>query len=386
MKGAESALWQVGFRPFFALAMLAGAVLPLLWVLIYSGHMMAPAGRFSALQWHAHEMFFGFGWAVLGGFLLTATKNWVQVRGYHGLALILLVAAWLFERLGMAVGSSWPKPLFLLSNNLFLASIVLLLLRTLLQNRSQDSFRDNGFFLLILPAFLIAKALLLAPAHFAEGWSMTLALFRVAFLVMLERTLTQFMKNSFQLAILRNARLDMSIKACAALLILAAWLPPVLAAALALLLVALLLVRLMFWKPLHALRRIEMGIMYLGYLCIVAQLGLQASASITPLALTGAVSVHLFGLGVMGLIIPAMMVRISKGHTGRKVVFEPADKAALYLMMLALLLRLLLPQLAPESYLLWLGLSALCWLATFALLAWRLLPMLWAARIDGREH
>jgi uncharacterized protein involved in response to NO len=29
-------------------------------------------------------MFFGFGWAVLGGFLLTASKNWVKIRGYHG--------------------------------------------------------------------------------------------------------------------------------------------------------------------------------------------------------------------------------------------------------------------------------------------------------------
>jgi hypothetical protein len=33
-------------------------------------------------------MFFGFGWAVLGGFLLTSTKNWVGVRGYHGTPLI----------------------------------------------------------------------------------------------------------------------------------------------------------------------------------------------------------------------------------------------------------------------------------------------------------
>jgi uncharacterized protein involved in response to NO len=28
----------------------------------------------------------------------------------------------------------------------------------------------------------------------------------------------------------------------------------------------------------------------------------------------------------MGLIIPAMLIRIAKGHTGRKVVFEPATR------------------------------------------------------------
>ena len=49
-------------------------------------HRGAPAGAgpFSVVQWHAHEMFFGFGWAVMGGFLLTSTKNWVHIRGYHG--------------------------------------------------------------------------------------------------------------------------------------------------------------------------------------------------------------------------------------------------------------------------------------------------------------
>ena len=35
-------------------------------------------------------------------------------------------------------------------------------------------------------------------------------------------------------------------------------------------------------------------------------------------AWVGSVSVHLFTLGAMGLIVPAMIVRISRGHTGRK--------------------------------------------------------------------
>jgi hypothetical protein len=85
-------LWLVGFRPFFALACLSGLSLPVLWALIFSGSLTPPPAPFSPSQWHAHEMFFGFGWAVLGGFLLTSTKNWVKVRGYHGTALIVLVA------------------------------------------------------------------------------------------------------------------------------------------------------------------------------------------------------------------------------------------------------------------------------------------------------
>ena len=192
MKVFAHPLWLVGFRPFFALACLSGLSLPLIWVLIFLGLLPAPASVFAAVQWHAHEMFFGFGWAVLGGFLLTSTKNWVQIRGYHGAPLIVLVVAWLFERVGMWFGGRWPTWLFQFSNTLFLAAIVAMILWTLIRHRKTDSYRDNYFFLLILPAFLIAKQLMLDAEHFRAGTAMATGLFRVAFLVMLERTLTLF--------------------------------------------------------------------------------------------------------------------------------------------------------------------------------------------------
>src|ERR1035437_1030228 len=122
--------------------------LPVLWALIYSGVISAPTHTFSIVQWHAHEMFFGFGWAVLGGFLLTATRNWVKVRGYHGPVLMFLAAAWLFERLGMWFEGEWPVLLFRISNNLFLGAIVAALLWTLISKRKTDVYRDNFLFLL----------------------------------------------------------------------------------------------------------------------------------------------------------------------------------------------------------------------------------------------
>jgi len=268
-------LWLVGFRPFFALACLAGMSLPVLWTLVFSGTVTLP-GSLPALRWHAHEMFYGFGWAVLGGFLLTATKNWVQVRGYHGPALQLLVAAWLLERITMWWGSGWPPALFLAGANLFLGLIVAMLAATLIRHRRRDSYRDNYFFLLVLPAFIVAKNLLLTEAGFALGWSMTLGLFRMAFLVMLERTLTPFMKGAFQVDLLRYRPLDMSIKFLGLALVLEAAMPTTAAAAIALLLAALMAARLCWWHPHRALRRLDIGIMYLGYLALVGQLLLDA--------------------------------------------------------------------------------------------------------------
>ena len=96
----------------------------------------------------------------------------------------------------------------------------------------------------------------------------------------------------------------------------------------------------------------------------------------------GSVTIHLFTFGAMGLIMPAMIVRIAKGHTGRKVAFDRVDKAVLWLMIAALALRVVAPQLAPGAYLAWVSLAAAGWSLAFAILAWRVIPFLLAPRVD----
>ena len=386
MNIAKQPFWLVGFRPFFTLACLAGLSLPLLWVAIFDGSVSGPHTSFTSMQWHAHEMFFGFGWAVMGGFLLTSTKNWVKTRGFHGWSLIFLAAAWLIERLGMWFAGDLPSVVFGFTNNLYLVSIIVMLVWTLVSRREHDSFPDNYFFLIMLPAFLVAKNLMISSEYFHLGVAMSIGLFRLAFLVMLERTLTQFMKGVFQVAILRHPILDRAIKMLALPLVLAPLLPPALAAATYLLLAVLLLGRFIFWKPQLAMRRLDLGIMYLGYLAIAAQLLLEFHAIAFDARWVGTVSVHVFTLGAMGLVIPAMLIRICKGHTGRKVAFDTLDKWLLRIMIVGFVVRIVVPQFFPGTYMLCLQVAALCWLACFAVLGWRYIPFLLRPRIDGKEH
>jgi len=387
MKLSAHPLWLAGFRPFFGLACLSGLSLPILWALLYSGVIQMPSMPFSMVQWHAHEMFFGFGWAVLGGFLLTSTKNWVKVRGYHGYSLMFLAAAWVFERGGMWFGGAWPPILFRISNNLFLGSIVAMLLWTLIRNRKDDAYRrDNIFFLVILPVFLVAKNLMLSAEYAQFGWSMALGLFRMAFLVMLERTLAQFMKAGFQVPILSNPVLNNAIKILGLALVFESLMPVQLSGWIALLLALLLTGRFFFWKPQLAMQRLDTGIMYLGYLALVAQLLIEFIRHIAHPEWAASISTHVFTFGVMGLIIPGMLVRISKGHTGRKVVFDTVDKLVLWVIILAFIFRVVAPLVYPAGYTLWIYLAAFCWFACFATLAWRYIPMLMQPRVDGREH
>lgn len=387
MISSKHPLWLVGFRPFFSLACLAGLSLPILWILMFKGVLPAPTAAYGPTQWHAHEMFYGFGWAVLGGFLLTSTKNWVNIRGYHGSILIYLTAAWLVERLVMAFGGQLPGVLFWLGSQLFLISMVSLLLVTLIRYREKDGYRqDNLFFLVILPTFGLAKILILLPDTFQLGWMMTLGLFRMAFLIMIERTVTQFMKSIFKVDVLRRPWLDNSIKLLGVTLVAAGFMPPKLAAALSLLLGALLLGRFIFWHPRQAFSRLDIGIMYLGYLAIAGQLLIEGSQLFANFVWVGTVSVHVFTFGAMGLVIPAMIIRISNGHTGRKVMFGIYEKNILWIMITAFALRVIGPQLAPGLYLRWLDMAATCWLAAFLLLGWRFIPFYFRPRIDGKDH
>ena len=361
-------VWLVGFRPFFPLACLAAALLPLVWMALYAGKLPPPPSL-PMTVWHAHEMFYGFGLAVLGGFLLTATKNWVSVRGHHGRALQLLVAAWLLER--VAVWFVGGSPVFLVAGNLFLVTLIALLMWTLIRHRATDSYKDNFVFLIVLPLFLVAKVLLLGATTFQLGRDLTLGIFRVAFVVMLERTLPPFMKGAFQLTLPRVFVVDTAIKGLAVVLVAGPWLPGALRSVLSVLLAGLLVARFAAWSAHRTLPRLEVAVMYLGGLALAAQLVLDA----TSIQWVGALSVHLFTFGTMGLIIPAMMVRIAKGHTGRPVVFDLVDKAALGLMFLAFLARVVLPQLFPAEYVQLLWAAALCWSACFSLIAVRITPL-----------
>jgi uncharacterized protein involved in response to NO len=233
---------------------------------------------------------------------------------------------------------------------------------------------------------LPAKWLLLSETHFADGVAMSIALFRLSFLIMLERTLTQFLRGALQLTVPRYAALDHGIKGLALILVAAPFLPASVSTVLTVALTVLLAARWLSWHPWPALRRIDLGIMVLGHLAIILQLALEALAIWQPVAWIGTVATHLFTLGAMGLIIPAMVIRIACGHTGHKVIFETADKWVLWLMLSGLLLRIALPQLFPAAYTAWILATAVAWLVAFGLLARRYIPWLLQPRADGREH
>src|SRR5262249_5049946 len=72
----------------------------LLWVPQYLGLVTAPT-QFSALDWHIHEMLYGYVAAAIAGFLLTAIPNWTGRLPVNSWPLASLVSLWLAGRIAI---------------------------------------------------------------------------------------------------------------------------------------------------------------------------------------------------------------------------------------------------------------------------------------------
>jgi len=388
MKGSffSKPVWQAGFRPLFILAMGFGAIMPFAWAMIFSGKWTLPTSSLSNVQWHAHEMLFGFGWAVLGGFLLTASKNWVKIRGAHGSVLFFLSLTWIFERVAVYFALGMPWMLRLVFLNSFLLSCGGYIVYSLWRYRRQDSFKDNFFFLIGIPLFLIAKNLLLTQETYVYGVAMSIGLFRLAFAVMFERTTIQFMKNAMSTEFPRWTWLDYTIKFLVLICVFASFLPSPSASVLYVITALAMTLRYLFWKPLIGFRNFGIALMYVGHAGLILHFWLEAMKSSAIFIGLGTLSVHVFTLLCMGVVIPGMLIRISQGHTGRKIVFTFSDRIALTSMFLAAFFRLMATQIWPSSYQTWIAMSAVSWAVCFALLLWRLTPYLLKERIDGKIY
>lgn len=101
------ALFSAGFRPFFLFGALWVAVGIPIWLMAFAGEYRITT-RFSPVVWHVHEMVFGYGTAIVAGFLLTAIPNWTGRMPLQGGPLALLLLLWAREPQGLRlVSCSW---------------------------------------------------------------------------------------------------------------------------------------------------------------------------------------------------------------------------------------------------------------------------------------
>jgi uncharacterized protein involved in response to NO len=98
------AILSYGFRPFFLAGAIYAGLAILIWLPLFFGEMPLPTA-FSPVDWHIHEMLYGYLPAVITGFLLTAIPNWMGRFPLQGSSLAALVAVWAAGRLAVLFSS-----------------------------------------------------------------------------------------------------------------------------------------------------------------------------------------------------------------------------------------------------------------------------------------
>ncbi len=377
-------LFRLGFRPFYLGAAVFACLAVPLWLALFLGWVSLDLGV-APLLWHAHEMLFGFGVAVIAGFLLTAGKAWTALSTPRGAALGALAGVWLAARLAPLVA---PYAVYAALDMLLLPALAAVLVNVLLRANNRRNLPLAGILLgLALTNGVFHLAVLglldLAPVralHAALGW-----------IVMIECVMAGRVIPAFTSAVTPGLNLKIQprveqVTLALTALALAAWVvaaPAAFTATAFAAAAAAHLKRQWSWRPAVTRHRPILWILQAAYAWIPVGFALLAAAQLGWVSVSA--GVHALAVGATGGLIIGMVTRTARGHTGRPLVASRAEVLAYGLVMAAAVLRVLLPIVAPQWLVLSLLGAALAWSAGFALYLAVFTPWLLTTRLDGKD-
>lgn len=381
------ALLNLGFRPFFLLAGVLSLVSVFIWgdIYIYGWHVTNLP--FSPMHWHAHEMIFGYGMAVVAGFLLTAVRNWTHIPTLHGFPLAGLTTLWLAARLVVWIipGQILPMALLDLAFDLWL---IVATFGPILRAKQRHNFGIASKPILLMLANLCFYLGISGVLEQGIAWGLYSGLYVLLALVysMARRVLPMFIERGVDYpVILKNwVWIDRSGIYVFVLFLIADvfWRNALAAAALAGLLFATHAMRMAGWYTVGIWKKPLLWVLYVGY--GGATFGFLLKALVPFTSLPPSLALHAFAVGGVGMITLGMMARISLGHTGRDIQQHSRLLAPAFMSLIAAYVtRVLLPMAAPAEYLLWLGIAQATWMFAFGLFIWIYTPILIKPRVDG---
>jgi uncharacterized protein involved in response to NO len=140
LKYAGLALFSYGFRPFFLGGAAWSAACIVLWIPQLTGEL-ALRTAYPPLDWHIHEMLYGYVAAVIAGFLLTAIPNWTGRLPICGAPLAALTALWLAGRLAILFSLQLGILVAALVDIAFLTTLAVVAAREVVAGRNWRNLR-----------------------------------------------------------------------------------------------------------------------------------------------------------------------------------------------------------------------------------------------------
>lgn len=383
------ALLQMGFRPFFLGASIFSIMIMTAWSYSYHNSMtINPA--MSIFNWHAHEMIFGYGFAVIAGFLLTAVRNWTGIQTIQFMPLLMAFTLWLCGRIlfsldipntlilacgfdisfGCCLAFAIAMPLIKSRQwpnaSIFISKVLILTLSNLIFYLGLFGIIDDGIRIGLFSGLYLIMALI-----FTMG----------------RRVIPFFVETGVDYPVKLENKTWIDISSL--LLFICFWLIDLFTPdAKILLIVSTLLclihtIRLYYWYTPDILKKPLLWILYLGYAWIIIGFALKVGQyffNYSPM-----LSLHAFAYGGVGLITIGMMARVAIGHTGGNVKNPPDSLRFIFIILAAgAIVRIIFPLFMASYYPYWIMISQLCWITSFILFIILLTPMLIKPRPDGK--
>ena len=383
-------VFRLGFRPFFLVAGLFAIISMIIWMASYVFSVEFAFSGMAPAIWHAHEMIFGYAIAVVAGFLLTAIKNWTGVEVLRGKSLAVLLSLWLAARILPLSGSMFSIELIAVIDVLFMLSLTLVCLRPVIKVKQYNQIAIIFLLFLLMLSNVVFYAGAIGFVENGVQWGLYSGLYMIItlVLVMMRRVMPMFIENGIDGDVEIKNRSWVDSASLVSLFVL--WIADVftdlyqLAAFTAVLLTILHVIRLSGWYTNKIWSKPLVWILVIAYTFFILGFALKALSLVSDIS--PFLSVHAFTVGGIGLVSIGMMSRVSLGHTGRNV-FEPPKIViwSFLALLLGVIIRVIFPLFSMDFYIYWIGLSQLLWILAFVLFLIVYAPMLFMARIDGRD-
>jgi uncharacterized protein involved in response to NO len=388
MPSSNFALFNLGFRPFFLGASIFSVVSILLWMGVFVFQLPLQFKEINMIQWHAHEMVYGYSLAVISGFLLTAVKNWTGEQTLHGPGLLGLFLLWAIARILFLFGTSF---IFIAAafDMLFMLSLISALASPIIKVRQWKQLAiltkivlltiGNGLF------YLGAAGLIERGIYWGTygGLLMIIALI----LTLGRRVIPFFIEGGvgYPVQLVNYKWIDRS----SLVLLLAFFIFFVfvgnrqISVAISLALFFITTIRLYGWHTSGIWKKPLLWSLFISFIFIDAGFLLFAMSEL--LVIPTMLAFHAFSYGGIGIVTLSMMSRVSLGHTGRNIQSPPRILTLSFILLLVGgVCRVFLPIIDMNHYVTWILLSQILWVVAYLIFVIAYAHILIKPRIDGQ--
>ncbi len=377
------AIFSYGFRLFFLGGALWAAIAMGLFLLMLYGMLRLPTA-FDLVDWHVHELLYGYLPAIVAGFLLTAVPNWTGRLPVAGAPLAGLFALWLVGRIAAATSALTGSAAAAAADMLFLIALIAIVGREILAGNNKRNLK-----VLLLVGLLAAGNFVFhieAAATGSADYGKRIVAAAILLIALIGgRIVPSFTRNWLAKSASEHrpasfGKFDLAAIAAAAVALLV-WvaLPDHRLTASACAVAGVLqFIRVGRWKGYRTFAEPLVTILHIGYVFIPIGFLLMAAAIVLSDLVPQAAAVHAWTAGAIALMTLAVMTRASLGHTGQPLTASTGVVGIYLAAALAVAARILAAfGVVPIPMLTF---AALAWIIAFSAFAFAFAPLLTARR------